>query len=61
MWTLIQFAFLIEYHILTNYNLPIVRIVQLIAFGVVVVTDEDETLTLIIKFGLSLVRHMYMG
>ena len=61
MWTPIPFSILIEYHISTDYNLPIIRIVQLIAFGVIVLADEDETFVFIINFGSSLIQHVYMG
>ena len=55
------FTFFIKYDISTDYNLPIIWIVQLVAFRTCIIADEDEFFTFIIKLGSSFIRYMNMS
>ena len=61
MWSPIPFSFFIENNISTNDCLPRIRIVELVAFRIGVITDEDVLLTFVIQLASFLIRYMYIA
>ena len=57
----ILFSFLIKNYISNDHDLFVVWIVQFVYFGIVVITDEDELLTFVIKLASSLVWYIHVG
>ena len=55
MWSLIPFSFFIEIDILSDDCIPRIRIVEPVAFGIWVITDEDVLLTFVIQLASFLI------
>ena len=54
----ILLSFFVKHHISTDYHLLVVWVVQLVPFRTWIIIDEDESLTLVIRFCSSLAWDM---